>query len=152
MNYYTLFMENWRNQDKDSSTTSEKFPSSISDLPQIYHNSSDIHNHFSTRTLHIPSHNFQPTLIQSFQPSSQFLSQSSTRMMTLEESIASIAAGQNLLVESLARLMTRLDETSPRHQVVNDLAAGIGKSTFIKTLHYINDFQDRHIPIMSTDP
>ena len=46
--------------------------------------------------------------------------------MTLEETMATIAAGQSMLVESMTRLLSRLEDSSPRQQVVNDLANGIG--------------------------
>lgn len=126
-------MENWRSQAEDSASTSDIFPyslsnlpSSLSNLPQLYSQFSPIQDHFSSHTLQIPQISHHPI------PLRKYVVQQETQIplvtphkMTLEETMATIAAGQSLLVESMTRLLSRLENSSPRQQVVNDLAAGI---------------------------
>lgn len=56
--------------------------------------------------------------------------------MTLEETMASLAAGQSLLVKSMTRILSRLENStpSPNQQAVNDLTAGIGNINLDKNL------------------
>lgn len=117
-------MQNCRSQAGDSSTTDDNFISSLSNLPTIYHTSSSPQNQFSSLTLQTPDHIFHPQTNDTH-ILNQFHIQT-PRIMSLEETMASIAAGQSLIVESMSRLMARLEESSPRQHAVNDLTAGIG--------------------------
>lgn len=130
-------MENWRSQAEDSSTTDDNFISSLSNLPQIYHPSPFLQNHFSSNTLQTPAQIRPPQIINA----EHQIPTASQRVMSLEETMASIAAGQSLLVESMSRLMARLEETSPAQQAVNELATGIGNINL-----------DRHPPPHHTFP
>lgn len=119
-------MEDWRSR-ADSSTTDDNFITSISQLPQIYPFLSPPQNHFSTHTLQIPNISHNPQILQNHVEIEDSVHPPQHPVaMSLEETIASLAAGQSLLVESMARLISRLDNASPRQQAVNDLATGIG--------------------------
>lgn len=123
-------MENWRSNSEDSSTTSDNFTSSISQLPQIYPptSSPQIHhsipNQFSSQSLQVPQLSDHPFHINDYNHHQN--QRPITQSMNLEETMASIAAGQNLLVESMTRLMTRLENVSPAQQALNDLTTGMG--------------------------
>lgn len=126
-------MENWRSQGRDSSSTRDNFISSISHLPQIYNRTPSSQNHFSLNTLQIPTTSHHPQNSQHYP--TPVITQPANHTMSLEETMASLAAGQTLLVESLSRLLTRLDNHSSPQRTVDDLAAGIGNINL-----------DRHIP------
>lgn len=123
-------MEHWRSQEDKSSTASDNFMTNIWNLPQIYPSSSSSFNQISTQTLQTPHVLHNPQFSDHLQTDDVYCnvkSNSATqRNMTLEETMASLAAGQSLIVESMARLMTRLENTSPVQQAVNDLTTGIG--------------------------
>lgn len=123
-------MENWRSQAEESSTASDNFIENISHLPQIYPILSSSQNQFSAQTLHTPHILHNPHISNYLSQTIPYQETPSThtnhRSMTLEETMAALAAGQSLIVESMARLMTRLENVSPVQQAVNDLTAGIG--------------------------
>lgn len=126
------FMENWRPQEEDSTSTSDIFPPPLSHpplshLPQVYPQSPSIHDRFSSHTLQIPQILHHPVPVQEYirQQTAQS-SLSRIQNMTLEETMALIAMGQSLIVDSMTKLSAKLEDSSPRTQMVNDLAAGIG--------------------------